>query len=109
MSFHNHGDRHFCETHFLSFEGPRGASLPVFAGPSILGIYPHLRQVYKCENSPTEMTDAMIEAGAAELRDYVMGDVGPDLMREIAAVVYEAMRAQATGPEFSSKNDASRA
>jgi hypothetical protein len=50
---------------------------------------------YDTDNSPTDITGPMIEAGAAELRDYVAGDVGPELMREIAVAVYEAMEAKA--------------
>jgi hypothetical protein len=38
-------------------------------------------------------TPAMIEAGAVELSDYVLSDVGPALRRELAAAVYEAMEA----------------
>lgn len=35
----------------------------------------------------------MIEPGAAESLDYVLSDVGPDLRKELAAAVYEAMEA----------------
>lgn len=40
-------------------------------------------------------TPDMVEAGAAELADYVSADVGPALREEVAAAVYEAMRAKA--------------
>lgn len=40
-----------------------------------------------------EVTDDMAAAGAAELLDYVLSDVGPDLRKELAAAVYEAMEA----------------
>ena len=60
-------------------------------------------KVFRCLASPSAKTDhipeieptpAMIEAGAAELSDYVLSDVGPDLRRELAAAVYEVMEAE---------------
>jgi hypothetical protein len=43
--------------------------------------------------SPAEPTPEMIEAGAAELSDFVLSDVGPEFRKELAASVYEAMEA----------------
>jgi hypothetical protein len=43
--------------------------------------------------APDEITPEMIEAGAAELTEYVLSDVGPDLRKELAASVYEVMEA----------------
>ena len=56
----------------------------------------------EAEHNPIEMTDEMVDAGAVELRDYVAADVGPELMREIAAAVYEAMKAKA--PAYRPRN-----
>ena len=46
----------------------------------------------EADNIPEiEITPEMADAGAAELLDYVLSDVGPDLRKELAASVYEVM------------------
>jgi len=56
------------------------------------------KPIYVAEAGAPEIkiTPEMIEAGAAELRDYVLSDVGPEFRKEIAASVYEAMEATKT-------------